>query len=278
MKYISFKDRKISTCGIGTTGLWYGNNTGIHDVILKAYFEYGVNVIDTAEMYGQSEAAIGKILKDLPRDEIFLIDKILPSSCTPDRFEKTLNRSLERLHTSCIDLYLLHWRENTDLAFLSHAMNQAVLSGKIRYWGVSNFDTQDMKDLLKVPGGDKCSADQILYNVLNRGIEYDLLSFLHEHQILPVSYSSLDISCHSRQRFTRQKDVVSLCKKTGIVPEALMLAFNTRQNDLCALFSTSSNKHLDDNMQYLNVSYEDYKEMIDYCFPKPDHKIPLVKY
>lgn len=278
MKYISFKDTEISTCGIGTTGLWFDENTGINKVIHKAFYDYGVNVIDTAEMYGHSEHYLGKILSDMPRDQIFLIDKILPSSCTTGTFERALDRSLQRLHTSYIDLYLLHWRENTDLAFLAKAMNQAVQAGKIRYWGVSNFDVKDMEDLFKVEGGNTCSANQILYNVLNRGIEYDLLPFLHKHHILPVSYSSLDVSCHSRQKFTKHKTVVSEIKKTGISGEAFMLAFNTRHDDLCALFSTSSDKHLDDNMQYLNVQYEDYAEMIDLNFPNPDHKIPLVKY
>lgn len=278
MKYISFKDTEISTCGIGTTGLWFNEDAGINNVIHKAFYDYGVNVIDTAEMYGQSEHNLGKILSDMPRDQIFLMDKILPSSCTQGSFERSLDRSLQRLHTSYIDLYLLHWRENTDLSFLAKAMNQAVQAGKIRYWGVSNFDVKDINDLMKVPGGNACSANQILYNVLNRGIEYDLLPLLHKHHILPVSYSSLDISYHSRQRFTKHKAVVSETKKEGITPEALMLAFNTRHNDLCALFSTSSEKHLDDDMQYLNVQAEDYKEMIDHYFPKPVHKIPLVKY
>lgn len=278
MKYIN--GTRLSQVGMGTTCFWYGNTRKAENTILKAIREYGMNVIDTAEMYGygRCEEALGDIIKKCDRQKLCIVDKILPSNCTRRSFEHSLNKSLERLGTDYIDYYLLHWRENVDLVFLVQAMEQAVREGKILHWGVSNFDTDDMKDLLQIRNGDHCAANQILYNPLSRGPEYDLLPYLRKHHILAMSYSSLGISYANRKQFTNNPAIRKIAAKEHVSPEGIMLAFNVRSNDLCAFFSTTSPDHLDQDMTWMNFDIEPYMDMINHLFPAPDHKIPLEKY
>lgn len=278
MKYIN--GTKLSLVGMGTTCFWYGNTGKAENTILKAINEYGMNVLDTAEMYGNGrcEEALGRIIRKCDREKLCIVDKILPSNCTERNFEHSLNRSLERLGTTYIDYYLLHWRENVDLAFLVQAMEHARKEGKILHWGVSNFDTDDMKDLLQIRDGCHCAADQILYNPLTRGPEYDLFPYLKKHGILAMSYSSLGISYPNRRLFTENSLIREIAEKEHVSPEGIMLAFNVRNNDLCAFFSTTSPDHLDHDMTWMNFNILPYMDAISRQFPAPDHKIPLKKY
>ena len=272
--------RKLSLTGLGTTCFWYGNNPKAENTIVRAVSEYGITTIDTAEMYGygRCEEAVGKIIKRCGRENLCIIDKILPSHCTKKTFERSLNTSLERLGTDYIDYYLLHWRENTDLHFMIAAMEHAVKEGKILHWGVSNFDTDDMQDLLACRDGEKCTVDQILYNPLTRGPEYDLIPYLHSHHILPMSYSSLGISGSNRRRFTEHPVIRQIAEKEHVSPEGIMLAFNIRNKDLCAVFSTTSIDHLKQDMTWKEFDIQPYMNMINRYFPSPDHKVPLEKY
>lgn len=280
MKYIQTSGLKLSAVGMGTTCFWYGNSLQAENTIVKGVREYGINVIDTAEMYGygRCEEAVARIIRKCGRENVCIIDKILPSNCTEQKFEHSLNQSLQRLKTGYIDYYLLHWRENVSLPFLVQAMEKAVREGKILHWGVSNFDTDDLKDLLACKDGNHCSADQVLYNPLTRGPEYDLFPYLKEHQILPMSYSSLGISDQNRKKFTENPTVQEIAEKEQISPEGIMLAFNIRKNDLCAFFSTTSSEHLEKDMSWIRFDISPYMDVINSLFPSPDHKIPLEKY
>jgi diketogulonate reductase-like aldo/keto reductase len=237
-----------------------------------------MNLFDTAEMYGNGrcETALGKTLEGIPRDRLFMVDKIHPDHTTPASFARSLDHSLIRLDTDYIDLYLLHWRENVDLPFLVDAMHEAQRQGKIRHWGVSNFTIEDMKDLFAA-GGTDCFCDQIFYTLYERGAEYDLVPFLKEHDILPMSYSSLGSNYYPHPDIRRSTAVMEACRTYGIAPEAVMLRMNTEQG-FAALFSTSSLSHLHSNLQ--EVPDEAYREIfarMDQEFPAPDHGYPLVK-
>ena len=278
MKYLTLNHQKVSAIGLGTTGFWSGRNQGLEDCILTAVNDYGMNLIDTAEMYGSGkcETALARAIAGLPREKVFLVDKILPDNATEESFFPSLHRSLNLLDVDEIDLYLLHWRENADLAFVVQAMHQAVQQGLIKAWGVSNFDTHDLKDLLAC-GGHDCACNQIFYNIYERGCEYELLPFMKEHGILPMSYSSLGSNYHPHPDIHRNTAVMEACRAYGIAPEAVMLRMNTEQG-FAALFSTSSLSHLHSNLQ--EVPDEAYREIfarMDQEFPAPDHGYPLVK-
>ncbi|MBR0385714.1 MAG: aldo/keto reductase [Erysipelotrichaceae bacterium] len=264
--------------GLGTTQFWTGAEKEAVEVFLAAYHEYGINVIDTAEMYGSGECerAVSGILKSIGRDNIYLIDKILPENATEEGFMNSLHRSLDNLQTDCIDLYLLHWRENADLNVVVEKMEEARKLGFIKQWGVSNFDVADMEDLLKVRNGDRCYANQIFYNVFYRGVEFDLLPYLDEHDIMPISYSTLDTRA-SLNRGRENPEMKRLCQQTGLCLEALLLAFATRKYDLLALFKTTSLDHLRDNLKCLDFDISPYMDIIDRCYPAPTEKVPMEK-
>ena len=269
----------ISRLGLGTTGYWSGTNKGLDQCIEKAYCEYGINVFDTAEMYGNGrcEEALGKAVRAFPRERLFLVSKILPDNVKADAFDRCLENSLTRLNTDYIDLYLLHWRENCDLSLLVTKMEEAVRSGKIRRWGVSNFDTCDLKDLLAVPGGENCFCNQIFFNLYERGAEMELLPFMKANGILPMSYSSLGSNYHPHPDIHAVAEIEAACRENGVHAESIMLKFNI-QAGFVTLFSTSSLSHLENDLQ--EITEEQYARLFpifDRNFPAPDHIYPLVK-
>ena len=269
----------ISGYGLGTTGFWSGSNPGLDNCIREAVEQYDLTVLDTAEMYGdgRSEEALGKSVRGLDRERIFLVDKILPQNATPEHFRKSLHSSLKRLQTDYLDLYLLHWREETDLTFLVKAMEDAVEEGLIRRWGVSNFDTADLEDLLAVKNGNRCFCNQIFYNVYERGAEHHLLPFMQAHAILPMAYSSLGSDYHPHPDIHRNRAVSQFCGKTGIAPEAFMLRWNL-EHGFCACFSTSSPQHLRDNLCDIPAELQaEFSRIIELEFPCPKQPSPLVK-
>ena len=264
--------------GLGTTQFWYGSDPAQREVFYQAYEKYDITVIDTAEMYGSGrcEKEVSRILRKIGRDDLFIIDKILPENVTEERFMQSLQQSLDRLGTDCIDLYLLHWREDADLALLVDKMEEAKHLGYIKEWGVSNFDVQDLKDLFRVQGGERCYANEIFYNVFYRGIEVDLLPYMKEHGVLPISYSTLDNS-YNRKKLFSNRELRDLCSEDGISVEALMLAFAVRDYGLLALFHTSSVEHLAEDLKCLEVDIGKYMEVINRHYPAPEHKVPLEK-
>lgn len=269
----------IPAFGLGTTGYWSGENPGLTACIREAANRYELTVLDTAEMYGEGrcETALGKAIRGIERDRLFLVDKILPGNANEKSFRKSLCASLKRLRTDYINLYLLHWRENADLSYLVHAMESAVQEGLIRHWGVSNFDTKDMKDLLAVPHGERCFCNQVFYSIYERGCEYELLPLLKAHHILPMSYSSLGSGYHPHPDIHQNRAVMKLCEAERITPEAMMLRWNAEQG-FCALFSTSSVIHLRENLRKIpeDVMVR-FHETIDREFPPPTHAYPMVK-
>ncbi|MBO6157823.1 MAG: aldo/keto reductase [Firmicutes bacterium] len=269
----------MSAYGLGTTSYWSGRNQGLDACIHEAVEKYGISVLDTAEMYGngRSEEALGKTIRDMNRETLFLVDKILPDNADEARFRNSLVNSLKRLKTDYLDLYLLHWRENADLSFVVPAMEAAVKEGLIRRWGVSNFDTHDLRDLLAVPGGANCFCNQIFYNVYERGCEYALVPLMKEHNILPMSYSSLGSNYYPHPDIHRIPPVMDVCRLGSLKPEALMLKWNVRHG-FCTLFTTTSIQHLRDNLQEIPEDiYQRFEQVIEQEFPAPDHEYPLVK-
>lgn len=253
MEYLIHRDVTIPLIGFGTYGL--GSNPGSaaeEEKTVRAGIErYGMTLIDTAESYGDgaSESFVGRIIRDYDRERFLIVDKILPENAAKGGYFTSCRRSLDLLGVDQIDLYLLHWREGLELQGVVDGMERLVQSGMIKHWGVSNFDTEDMKELFACRNGDHCFCNQILYNLRARGAEYELIPWCQAHDVLVLAYSPL---CHRHEdRITVAEDplVRMISEGEGKTPESLMLSFVIRNKDLAAVFKTSRIDRLRGNMR-----------------------------
>jgi diketogulonate reductase-like aldo/keto reductase len=240
---------------------------------LRLGLDLGMNLIDTAEMYGDggAEKLVGAAIADR-RDEVFLVSKVLPEHATRRDTIAACERSLKRLDTDRIDLYLLHWRiEEVDLAEVVDAFTTLVRVGKIRHWGVSNFDLADMEELVELPGGEAAATDQVMYNLNRRGIEYDLQPWCRSRHIPIMAYSPLD-----QGKLARSRELGRIAQRLGASPSQLALAWLVRQDNVIAIPKSASPDHVRENFAALDVrlTKQDLAEL-DRAFPPPKRKMPL---
>jgi diketogulonate reductase-like aldo/keto reductase len=239
---------------------------------LRVALDLDMSVVDTAEMYGDgaTERLVGEAIEGR-RDEVFLVSKVLPSHAKRQQTLAACAASLERLRTDYIDLYLLHWRERTPLRETVAAFTQLVDEGKIRRWGVSNFDLSDMEELLATPGGSAVSCNQVLYNLSRRGIEFDLLPWCRDHGIPIMAYSPIE-----QGRLLRHKVVKRIAVRHGATPAQLCLASVLRQPGVVAIPKAGTVEHVRENHAALTLKLtdEDFREL-DEAFPPPDEARPL---
>jgi diketogulonate reductase-like aldo/keto reductase len=248
---------------------------------LQLGLDLGLTLIDTAEMYGggRSELLIGNALQGRGRGEYQLVSKVYPHHAgRPDIF-KSCDASLARLKTDYLDLYLLHWRGGVPLRETVECMEELVRAGKIRRWGVSNFDTPDMEELWDIPGGKNCAVDQVLYHLGSRGIEYDLLPWLSAHRMAAMAYCPLAQAGALRRMhrdFYKDKTLFSVASKYRISVMQLLLAFVLRQENAIAIPKAGSPAHVEENAKVpdIAVSDEDWAE-IDRAFWPPTEKMHL---
>jgi diketogulonate reductase-like aldo/keto reductase len=211
---------------------------------LKLGIELGVTLIDTAEMYGNgraeelvAEATAGQ------RDRLFIVSKVYPHNASRDGVPAACERSLKRLHTDRIDLYLLHWRGSHPLAETVAAFEQLRVAGKIRYWGVSNFDTGDMRELARLPDGAHCATNQVLYHVGSRGIEYDLLPWSEEHKVSLMAYSPVG----QGGRLLQSRALEAVAKRHNATPAQIAVAWTMRHSNVISIPKASDPAHVREN-------------------------------
>lgn len=239
---------------------------------LKAGIEHGMTLIDTAEMYaeGGAERVVAQAIAG-QREMVYLVSKVYPWNASRRGTIDACRRSLERLGTDRIDLYLLHWRGEHPLAETVAAFEQLKSDGLIGAWGVSNFDTADMEELLSVPGGRNVAANQILYNLNRRGPEFDLIPWCRARKIPIMAYSPVD-----QGALTGNADLIHLAKAYQATPAQVALAFLIRQGNVIAIPKTSSVHRVEENRAAadLAVTDEDWATL-DRLFPPPTRKMPL---
>ncbi|MEA4853185.1 MAG: aldo/keto reductase [Christensenella sp.] len=263
-------------------GTWY---MGEQSVLLEAEIasirvgiEHGMTLIDTAEMYGDgaAERMLGKALAGIDRESLFLVSKVYPWNAGRANIFTSLENSLRRMNTEYLDLYLLHWPGSVPLRETVECMEELKSKGKIRYWGVSNFDTHDMKKLWNTPGGEACAANQVLYHVGSRGIEYDLLPWMRERGIPAMAYCPLAQGGSLRRQLARNSALINIAQEKSTTVFAVMLAFLLAQKQVIAIPKASTPSHTLENAQaaQLCLSAEDLRQ-IDVAFPAPNHKLPL---
>ncbi|WP_334352444.1 aldo/keto reductase [Companilactobacillus sp. HBUAS56257] len=278
MKNILFNQQQTSAIGIGTWHLGEGNATENNRQMeaIKYGLDHGINLIDTAEMYGEglSETLIGKTIKDYPRDKFQLVSKFYPYHATEKLIETSLKKSLQRLQTDYLDLYLLHWRGDTPLSETVTGLEKMVQAGLIKNWGVSNFDLADLKELSQLEHGTNCRVNEDLYNIGSRGIEYDILPWQKQHQMSFIGYSPFGSDGGA---YLNIKPVLKeMAQSKNITIHQLLLAWVIRNHDLLSIPKTSSVEHMKSNLDAIDISFTpDELELLDQNYPKPNQKTSL---
>ncbi len=245
---------------------------------LTAGVKAGMTLIDTAEMYGEGKAEelIGKTIAGMDRSKLFLVSKVYPHNAGRRNIFKSCMASMKRMGTDYLDLYLLHWRGGVPLEETVACMEQLKKEGKIRRWGVSNFDTDDMEELWSVPNGKNCAVNQVLYHVASRGIEYDLLPWMREHHVPLMAYCPLAQGGDLRRGLFENPVLREIAKAHGASVAQVLLAFVVRDGNTIAIPRASQERHTLDNAAADKlVLTEEELRMIDKVFPAPTSKVYL---
>ncbi len=279
-RYIRLKSGDLMPrLGMGTWYLGEDMNTRAQEIeALKTGISEGIRMIDTAEMYGGglSEQLVGQVVRDCQREELFLVSKIYPSNMKKDRVGKRLRHTLSFMRTDYLDLYLLHWRGGASLSDTVKYMEELVAEGKIRNWGVSNFDREDMEELLSIPGGENCAVNQVLYHLGSRGIEYDLLPWHKKAGIPVMAYCPLAQAGSLRRGLLENEDVRLVAEKHGAKPIQILLAFVLDQENVAAIPRSGKKEHVLENLEASMIRLDDEdRERLDRSFPPPGRKMPL---
>lgn len=278
MKYITFNHQNTSAIGIGTWHLGEGNQvqTEAEMQAIRYGLDHGINLIDTAEMYGEglSESLVGNVMKDYHREDLQLISKFYPFHATPELIKTSLKASLKRLQTDYLDLYLLHWRGDTPLSETIFGLEQMVQTGLIKNWGVSNFDLADLKELSNLENGQNCRINEDLYNIGSRGIEYSILPWQKQHDMSFVGYSPFG---SDGSEYLNIKPVIKEMAQTkNISVHQLLLAWVIRNHDLLSIPKTGSVTHMQSNLAAIDVQFtEDELRLLDKYYPKPTQEPSL---
>jgi diketogulonate reductase-like aldo/keto reductase len=263
----------VPVLGQGTWGLAEGKHERDQEIkALRLGLELGMSLIDTAEMYadGETERLVGEAIHG-HRDEIFLVSKVLPQNSSRTGTIAACERSLRRLRTESIDLYLLHWRGSIPLQDTLEGFDALLQVGKIRYWGVSNFDVDDMEEIVRLPRGGDVTTDQVLYNLTRRGIEYDLIPWCRERKLPIMAYSPVE-----QGRLFGNQEVKRIASQHGVKPAQVALAWVLRREGVIAIPRAGIPEHVREDRAALDVPLTDEDlEALGRAFPPPTAKRPL---
>jgi diketogulonate reductase-like aldo/keto reductase len=263
----------VAALGIGTWKMGeQAENRPREVAALRHAIDIGMTVIDTAEMYGEggAEAVVGEAIKG-QRDNLFIVSKVYPHNASQAGVVAACERSLKRLGTDRIDLYLLHWRGSHPLAETVAGFRALQAAGKIRHWGVSNFDTDDLIELAAVPGGSGCAANQVLYNVQSRGPEFDLLPRMQQSAIPLMAYTPL-----GQRWMLEHKAITAVAARHGCDAAAVALAWVLRQPNAMAIPKSTTPARISSNWAARSLRLDaDDLAALDAAFPPPGQKRPL---
>ncbi len=257
-------------------GTWYmGEDRSARKAEVAALqlgLDLGLTLIDTAEMYaeGGAEEVVGEAVVGR-RQQAFLVSKVYPHNASRQGAIAACERSLKRLKTDCIDLYLLHWRGQHPLAETVEAFEALQRAGKIRHWGVSNLDLDDMRELAAVPGGGACAANQLLYNLSRRGIEWDLLPSLRQQGVATMAYSPIE-----QGRLLQHRGLQDFAHRHGMTVAQAALAWLLGQEGVIAIPKAAGLARVRENAQARDIVLDAaQKAELDRLFPPPTRPSPL---
>jgi diketogulonate reductase-like aldo/keto reductase len=274
MRHVTLRSGdKVPVLGLGTWHMGERKSERVAEVAaIRLGLDLGIRLIDTAEMYGEggAEEMLAEALAGR-REEIFLVSKVYPHNASRKGVVAACERSLKRLNTDRLDLYLLHWRGSVPLAETVEAFESLKKTGKIRQWGVSNLDAGDMDELAGVPNGSNCMSNQVLYHLDSRGIEWSVLPKCQKAEIMVMAYSPL-----GQGSLLRKPALKKVADKHGTDPAAIALAWVLRHPGVITIPKAVKPDHVRANMKALDVKLdsEDLKAL-DAAFPPPKKSAPL---
>lgn len=268
MKHVTLPNgERVPALGMGTWNIGDDRATRAEEIAtLRLGLDLGLRLIDTAEMYGEgrSESLIGEAIAGR-RDEVFLVSKVYPHNASRRGIAAACERSLRRLGTDRLDLYLLHWRGDVPFEETLEGLQALQREGKIRQYGVSNLDLADMEEWWDAPGGDQTAVNQLLYNLSRRGIEWELLPWLRERRVPVMAYSPIE-----QARLVRHPKLVGFAKACGMTPAQVALAWLLANDDIIAIPKTGHRDRLRENIGALSHTLTaEQLATLDSIFPPP---------
>lgn len=274
MRYVHLPSgAPMPVLGLGTWRMGEAGTRGA-DIIaaLRLGIDLGMTLIDTAEMYGEggAEELVGKAIAGL-RAEIFLVSKAYPHNASRKGVVAACERSLKRLRTDHLDLYLLHWPGEAPMVETLAGFQDLARAGKIRHYGVSNFDVDDMETWWKAPGGAQTASNQVLYNLGRRGIEWGLLPWCRKRRVPVMAYSPVD-----QGRLLTQRGLKQIAARRGVTPAQIALAWLLHQDGVVAIPKAARPEHIRENRAALDLALTQGElRELDRVFPPPKSRTPL---
>lgn len=268
MKHVTLPNgERVPALGMGTWNMGDDRATRAEEIAtLRLGLDLGLRLIDTAEMYGEglSESLIGEAIAGR-RDEVFLVSKVYPHNASRRGIAAACERSLRRLGTDRLDLYLLHWRGDVPFEETLEGLQALRREGKIRQYGVSNLDLSDMEEWWDTPGGDQTAVNQLLYNLSRRGIEWDVLPWLRDRRVPVMAYSPIE-----QARLVRHPKLVRFAQESGMTPAQVALAWLLANDDIIAIPKTGHRDRLRENIGALSHTLTaEQLATLDSLFPPP---------
>jgi diketogulonate reductase-like aldo/keto reductase len=257
----------VSVIGQGT---WYLDRGDRKSAVaaLQRGIDLGMTHIDTAEMYGDAELVIADAIAG-KRDDLFLVSKVLPSNASRRGTITACERSLKRLKTDHLDCYLLHWRGSFSLQDTVAAFDELIAAGKIRSWGVSNFDTDDLNELLAVAGKGRIACNQVLYHLQERAIEHAVIPWCEKHGVAVVAYSPFGHNDFPSPRSKAGEVLQAIADSHNATARQVALGFLTRAPSVFAIPKASSAEHAADNAAAGKLSLSESElSALDKAFPR----------
>lgn len=268
MKKVTIAGRKVHPIGLGTLNMGDDSKKLEQEVkALRTGLDQGAQVIDTAEMYGSgnAETFVGKAIAPYKREDLFLISKVLPSNASKQQLPKSLDDSLKRMNVDYFDLYLLHWPGPVPLEENVEALEKEKNKGKIKAWGVSNLDIKDMEELWQLPQGKNYATNQVRYNIVDRGIEYDLIPKMNQHNMPVISYAPVD------RGHTKHKVLEEIAGKHQATIFQILLAWNIRNGNTIVIPQSSNPEHVYYNTKAIDIKLtQEDLEKINAVYPEPN--------
>jgi len=273
MRMVALGGERVPALGLGTWHMGEHASARAREVeALKLGIDLGLTLVDTAEMYGEGSAE--EVVADAiegRRDGLFLVSKVYPHNASRQGAIAACERSLSRLRTDRIDLYLLHWRGHHPLSETIDAFEQLKSEGKIRHWGVSNFDGRDLDDILAIAPPGACTANQVLYHMGERGIEWDLIARCQAEGMVVMAYTPL-----GEGMIIHDPAVIEVAARHDVAPAAVALAWILRHNGMIAIPKASTLDHVHINATAADLTLEDSDlQVLDAAFPPPRGPSPL---
>ena len=270
--------RTMPALGQGTWNMGESRSArGAEVAALQLGLDLGMHLIDTAEMYGDggAEEVVGEAIAGR-RDAVFLVSKVYPHNASRAGVRQACERSLRRLGTDRLDLYLLHWRGNVPLAETLDGLLALQREGKILEFGVSNFDHDDMLEAAALPGGDAIATNQVLYNLLKRGVEFDLLPWMHKQHMPLMAYSPLESTPAEQSALLRNPVLAGVAAHHGVTPAQMAVAWLLHQTNVVVIPKAVQLEHVEQNRAAVNIMLleGDLREL-DAAFPPPRQATPL---